>query len=71
MSTVRIILSLVTVHTLPSLMENVIFFTISALAFVRLVVLEFKFPADDVENELYVSAPEADITCADDTKTVE
>ncbi|MBR6807957.1 MAG: hypothetical protein IKM46_06220 [Clostridia bacterium] len=52
-STVRIILSLVTTHTLPSLMENIIFFSVSALAFVRLIVLEFKFPKAEDEFVLY------------------
>ena len=56
-STVRIILSLVTTHNLPSLMENIIFFTISALAFVRLIVMEFKFTEHDDEANLYTDVP--------------
>lgn len=48
-STSRIILSLITTHTFPSLMENVIFFVISVLALVRLLVLEDKFTSPEVE----------------------
>jgi len=48
-STSRIILSLITSYTLPSLMENVLFFVISVLALVRLLVLERKFTATEIE----------------------
>ena len=52
-STIRIILSLVTTHTIPSLMENIIFFIISALALIRLLMLEFKFKASSEDFDLY------------------
>lgn len=56
-STSRIILSLITEHNIPSLMENVIFFVIAVLALIRLLVLERKFTAP--ENDFDARLEEA------------
>lgn len=69
-STVRIILSLVSSFTIPSLMENIIFFSVSVLAFIRLLVLDFKLPDESADPYGLYAAEVPDVTLAEEETDV-
>lgn len=49
-STARIVLGIIADHSIPSLMENIIFFSVSALALTRIISFESRLAEDEVRE---------------------
>lgn len=58
-STARIVLGIIADHSIPSLMENIIFFSVSALALTRIISFESRLAEDEAGDVI------TDTECAD------